>query len=83
MKTFKVWDIQVWDGGSMHNHKYYVTTKEAADQWKKHNTYDYVSDREFIIHESYDELMEYVSGDTKRKALAKLTNADKIALGLK
>jgi len=70
------------DGGSTHNHKYYVTTKAAADQWKKNNTYDYILDRDFVIYESYDELMEFISGDVKRKALAKLTIEEKRALGL-
>jgi len=49
MKISKVWDIQVWDGGSMHYHKYYVSTKEAADEWMKNNTYDYIQEKEMIV----------------------------------
>ena len=41
MQIIKCWDIQVWDGGERHNHRYYVATKEAADEWKFRNKYDY------------------------------------------
>jgi hypothetical protein len=35
MQIIKCWDIQVWDGGERHYHRYYVKTKEAAEAWKK------------------------------------------------
>ncbi len=83
MKIINCWDIQVWDGGDRHNHKYYVATKEAADAWMKKNTYDAVYEKQFIILDSYDELMDYKNGEARKRALAKLTEEDKIALGLK
>ena len=35
MQIIKCWDIQVWDGGDRHNHRYYVKTKEAAEKGKR------------------------------------------------
>lgn len=83
MQVIKCWDIQVWDGGERTVHKYYVKTKEAADEWKANNTYDSVYEREFVILDSYDELMDYKTGEARKRALAKLTDEDKIALGIK
>lgn len=83
MKIIKCWDIQVWDGGDRHNHKYYVATKEAADAWMAKNKFDTVYEKQFIILDSYEELMDYRNGESRKRALAKLTEEDKIALGLK
>ena len=83
MQIIKCWDIQVWDGGERHNHKCYVATKEAADQWMKKNTYDSVWEREFVILDSFAELEEYRNGEMRKRALAKLTEEDKKVLGLK
>ncbi len=83
MKIIKCWDIQVWDGGDRHNHKYYVSTKEAADQWMAKNKYDTVFEHEFVILDSWDELEEYRNGEMRKRALAKLTEQDKKVLGLK
>jgi hypothetical protein len=83
MKIINCWDIQVWDGGDRHNHKYYVATKEAADAWMEKNTYDAVYEKQFVILDSYEELMDYKNGEARKRALAKLTEEDKIALGLK
>jgi hypothetical protein len=83
MKILKVWDIQVWDGGGGHNHKYYVATKEAADEWIVKNKYDMIYEKEIVILDSWNELQEYKNGELRKRALAKLTNEDKIVLGLK
>lgn len=83
MQIIKCWDIQTWDGGDRHNHKYYVATKEAADAWIAKNKYDSVNEREFVILDSLDELTEYENGELRKRALAKLTEAEKKVLGLK
>lgn len=83
MKIIKCWDIQVWDGGDRHNHRYYVATKEAADEWKAKNKFDEIYEKEFVILDSYAELMDYRSGEARKRALANLTEEDKILLGLK
>ena len=83
MKIIKCWDIQVWDGGERHNHKYYVATKEAADEWIANNKYDTVFENEFVILDSWDELQEYKNGELRKRALAKLTAEEQVVLGLK
>lgn len=83
MKIIKCWDIQVWDGGDRHNHKYYVATKEAADEWKFRNKFDEVYEKEFVILDSWDELEEYKNGELRKRALAKLTEEERIVLGVK
>lgn len=83
MKIIKCWDIQIWDGGDRFHHKYYVATKEAAAAWKVKHKYDEVLEREFVILDSLDELTEYESGELRKQALAKLTEAEKKVLGLK
>jgi hypothetical protein len=83
MKVIKCWDIQVWDGGDRHNHKYYVATKEAADEWKAKNKFDEIYEKELVILDSWDELQAYKDGELRKRALAKLTDAEKVVLGLK
>ena len=82
MKVIKCWDIQVWDGGDRHNHKYYVSTKEAADAWIAEHKYDAIYERELVILDSLTELKDYESGELRKRALAKLTKEEKMILGL-
>lgn len=72
----------MWNGVDRHNHKYYVSTKEAADEWKKNNNYDAIYEKEIIVHDSYIEIMSFRNSEAKKAALAKLSEEDKIALGL-
>lgn len=83
MKIIKCWDIQVWDGGDRHNHRYYVATKEAADEWMAKHKYDMVYEHEMVILDSWDELQDYKNGELRKRALAKLTAEEKVVLGLK
>lgn len=82
MKIIKCWDIQVWDGGERHNHKYYVATKEAADGWKTKHKYDIINEREIVILDDLIELEEYENGELRKRALAKLTEQERKVLGL-
>jgi hypothetical protein len=83
MKIIKCWDIQVWDGGDRHNHKYYVATKEAADAWIAKNKYDMIYEKEMIILDDLPEVEAYRNGELRKRALAKLTEEERIVLGLK
>jgi len=83
MQIIKCWDIQVWDGGERHNHRYYVATKEAADEWMAKNKYDMVYEHNMIILDDLNEIEAYKNGELRKHALAKLTDEDKIVLGLK
>lgn len=81
MKTFKVWDVQIWDGGDRCNHAFYVDTKEEAEKWKEKNSYDSISEREFEIYDSVEEYLEGKSKKTRERALAKLTAIERKSLG--
>ena len=83
MQIIKCWDIQVWDGGDRHNHKYYVKTREAAAAWKEKNKYDEIYLTEFVILDDLTEIEAFKNGELRKQALAKLTDAEKIVLGLK
>lgn len=83
MQVIKCWDIQVWDGGDRHNHKYYVKTKEAADAWIAKNKFDIIFEHEFVILDDLTEIEAYKNGELRKRALAKLTDAEKVVLGLK
>ena len=83
MQVIKCWDIQVWDGGERHNHRYYVKTKEAADEWIAKNKYDRVYEHEIVILDDCNEIEEYKNDELRKRALAKLTDLEKKALGLK
>jgi hypothetical protein len=82
MKVIKCWDIQVWDGGGMHYHKYYVATKKAADEWKAENPHDIIDEREIVILDDMADLEEYKNGELRKHALLKLTEQERKALGL-
>jgi len=83
MQIIKCWDIQVWDGGDRHNHRYYVATQEAAEQWKEKNKYDEIYFKEFVILDDLSEVEAFKNGELRKQALAKLTDAEKVVLGLK
>ncbi len=83
MQTVKCWDIQVWDGGDRHNHKYYVATEEAAKDWKAKNKFDEIYEKEFVILDDLSEIESYKNGELRKQALAKLSDAEKVVLRLK
>jgi len=58
MQIIKCWDIQTWDGGDRHNHRYYVATQEAAEAWKETNKYDEIYKKEFVILDDLSEVVE-------------------------
>lgn len=62
--------------------RYYTTSKEAADWWDAQSAYHRIQKETFTVHESLEELQDFVSGEAKRRALAKLTPEEKKALGL-
>ena len=83
MKIITVWDIQVWDGGDRHQHKYYVASKEAADEWMKENKFDFVTTKDLVVFDDLEDIKSFETGEVRRRALEKLTDAEKIALGVK
>ena len=83
MQIIKCWDIQVWDGGERHNHKFYVKTEESARAWLEKNKYDSIYEKEFVILDDLAEVEAYKNGELRKRALSKLTDEEKLVLGLK
>jgi hypothetical protein len=83
MKIIECWDIQVWDGGDRHVHKHYVATEEAADDWIAEHQFDHVSKLQLVIFDNLDEINDYELGKARERALAKLTDKERNALGFK
>lgn len=79
-RIIECYDVQRWDGGDRTNHYCFMTTeKDAKEVAGEHG---HIVKRDFVVHESIADLQHWNSGELKRKALAKLTIAEKIALGL-
>jgi len=81
MQVLKLYSVQVWDGGSMHKHKFYLTSKAEADRYLKDNKYDMVNDVDLEIFDTLEEWKEWKSGKVKERALSKLTVEERRALG--
>lgn len=81
MQILKLYDVQVWDGGDRHNHKFYLTSKEEADKYKQANKYDEVYETTLETFDTIEEWKEWQSGKVKERALAKLTAEERRALG--
>jgi hypothetical protein len=82
MKSITYWQIYIWDGGDRHNPGYCVSDQSLAIDWKQKNPNDSVVKTDLIIFDSLKEIEDFKSGETKRRALAKLTLDEKRALGL-
>lgn len=82
MQVINCYNIQVWDGGDRHNHRYYVANEEAAKEWVFRNKYDMYFEQEFVILDDLAEVEEYKLHQTRARALAKLNAEEKKALGL-
>ena len=81
MQVLKLYDVRVWDGGSMHNHKFYLTNKDEADKYLVNNKYDIVDEVDLEIFNTLEEWSEWKSGKVKERALSKLTAEERRALG--
>jgi len=83
----KCWEVSAPDGGGMHDeHVAYAGSKTVADaivaesrSWPR---YAREISLQYVIVDSFDEYKALCTENAKEAALAKLTEADKIALGL-
>lgn len=83
MKKIEYYQFMQWDGGDRHNQKEPAfLNKEDADAFLGDNRQDYFDKKTVYVYESVDEYLEIEKEETKRKALAKLTDVEKRALGL-
>lgn len=82
MQAIDVWEIQEWDGGDRHTHKAYVATKEVAEAWKAAHKHDFIRPVLLKIYDSLEDLDANSRKALRKQALAKLTAAEREALGL-
>lgn len=80
-------EITTPDGGGMRSdHVMFVDSKSLADRIVNESTgwprYSHEFKKRFVIFQSMMDIEEYRKVQAKEEALAKLTEADKIALGL-
>ena len=81
MKLISYYEVQVWDGGDRHlpSAKRFTSRQEAQKQCTK---YDRIVHHEYMIYDTEDEYILSSIELTRKHALAKLTDAEKKALGL-
>ncbi len=88
MKQFEIdcYEVTEVDGGGMHSsHVAYVANKTLADElvnknkgWRNHSTYKKL----ITIFDTMEEVEANSKANLRKSALAKLSIAEKIALGL-
>ena len=88
MKLLNVWDVRLWDGGSMHNHGFYLERK-PDDQEKLIKTYvqrtcphAMVWAKTLAILDKASEYPELQKSIKRQAALDKLTAEERELLGL-
>lgn len=79
-RIIEAYDVHRWDGGDGAKHYCYMSNEKDAIEVAGENGY-YVK-LDFVVHESITDLQYWNNGEIKRQALAKLTTAEKIALGV-
>jgi hypothetical protein len=83
MLKLEVYEVALWDGGDRHKHEYYVmkenTTKE---QLEKLHQYSHVSEKTIVVMHKPEEYADFKQEQLRQRALSKLTNSEKILLGL-
>lgn len=80
-RLIECFDVQQWDGGDRTIHAgYIVNESDAKDIAGQHG---YVHKVKIIIHDNKQDFKDFKEGEVKRKALAKLTDIEIAALGIK
>ena len=83
MKTLTVFEICIWDGGGGSRHGFYVESEESAKEWIVKNKFDSYYEKIITIFDSLVDYEENSHEGLKKKALAKLSDAEKAILGIK
>lgn len=81
MQTIEAFDVRSWDGGDRHNHAFYLTNKEEAEKYKKTHIHDTVTPVTFLFFDTLEEAAENSREELRKRALSKLTAAEREALG--
>lgn len=84
IQILKLWQVHLWDGGSMHRASlYHFTNKAAADEFLSANRYEYIQAVELTVMDSYEDYKVATTASAREAALAKLSPAERQLLGLK
>ena len=83
MQQFEVYDIQQWDGGERHNHKFYLASKEEAEKYIAKNKYDRYDHKVMIVFDTVEEAEENDLKTVRARVIAKLTPLERRAMGIK
>ena len=79
IQIIKMFDVHVWDGGDRQDYAGSFSSEEEAKKFVGKN--DYMSPREIIVFDTVEEAKDFKNGAIKKQALAKLTDAERKALG--
>lgn len=82
MKQFDVYDIQQWDGGERHNHKFYLASKDEAEKYIAQNKYDRYDHKVMIVFDTVNEAAENDLKTVRARVIARLTPLERRALGV-
>ena len=86
MKVIPVYSVNVWDGGDRTNFAFYLDNTDgrgesAVREWITKHPYDCIREEELVIFSDISDYDEFNSGKVRERALAKLTKAERKALG--
>lgn len=82
MKQFEVYDIQQWDGGERHNHKFYLASKEEAEKYIAENKYDRFDHKVLVVFDTVEEAKDNDLKTVRERVIAKLTPLERRAMGV-
>ena len=82
MKTLNIFEIRISDGGGGSYHGFYVKSESAAKEWVSRNNFDLYYEKTITIFDDLSDYEENSPAGLKKKALAKLSDAEKKILGL-
>jgi hypothetical protein len=82
MEIVECWSIEVWDGGSMHNHKFYVATQAEAEKYMLNNKFDMITKKQFIIFDTLEEALDNDLATVRKRVIEKLTPLERRAMGV-
>jgi len=83
-KVITFYALCEWDGGERHIPRKYIFSKEDAEKWDKEQDYKgTITKHEYIVYDDLEDLENNSKKKIKERALEKLTDEEKIVLGLK
>ena len=82
MQVIECWSIQVWDGDDRLNHSFYLTSEKETDKYLAAHKHDVAQKVVLTIFDTAEEAVENSNNEVRKRALAKLTLREKMALGL-